>query len=169
MNSKMWKQIIGFEYEVSESGDIRSIAYKRILVPSVDKYGYRQIGIRKRGDRKKYWFRVHRLVGIAFCNPPENFGEMDIDHIDRNPSNNSYLNLRWTTRTENNANRKDTCWSTNTTTGQLYVTKYRNGYMLRINRSSLKHRSWHKTLEDAVHMRESVCEKEGRGQCGHIV
>ena len=165
----MWKQITDFEYEVSQTGDIRSIAYKRILVPSVDKDGYRQIGIRKKGDRKKYWFRVHRLVGIAFCNVPDNFRELDIDHIDRDRSNNSYSNLRWATRIENNENRKETCWSTNTTTGELYVTKYKNGYMLRINRSSLKHRSWHKTLEDAIRMRDSVCENQGRGQCGCIV
>jgi hypothetical protein len=159
----MWKQIVGFDYEVSNCGELRHIALKNVLTPSTDKDGYKQIGIRKKGDRKKYWFRIHRLVGIAFCDLPENFEQLDIDHIDRNPANNSFLNLRWTTRVENNENRKDTCWLTNKTTGELYITKYRNGYMLRINKSSFKHRSWHKSLDNAIQTREAVYGKEGRG------
>lgn len=50
---------------------------------------------------KKY--KVHRLVletfvGFAPKDRPE------VDHIDRNPSNNHVSNLRWVSRTENNRN-----------------------------------------------------------------
>jgi hypothetical protein len=146
----MWRPISGFNYEVNESGDVRHIKLTRVLTPNSDKDGYKQIGIRKAGERKKHWFRIHRLVAIAFCNPPTNAHALDVDHIDRVVTNNNYSNLRWVTRVQNNANRQNEAWSTNTTTGELYVSRYRNGYMVRINNANLKHRSWHTTLEDAV-------------------
>lgn len=151
-----WRSIPDFEYEVNSSGNIRSKKFKRILTPSVDKDGYLYIGIRKIGDRKKYWFRIHRLVAIAFCESRESECMNDVDHIDRNTKNNHYTNLRWVTKQENNSNRKQEAWSTNTTTGELYISKYRNGYMIRINRYDIKHKSWHKTIEDAILVRNSI-------------
>ena len=41
---------------------------------------------------------------------------------------------------------------------KLYITKYSNGFMIRINRHDFKHKSWHKTLEDAIEHRKLVVE-----------
>lgn len=64
---------------------------------SRDRKGY--LRIKYRGKL----YRVHRLVletfvGFAPKDRPE------VDHIDRNPSNNHVSNLRWVSRTENNRN-----------------------------------------------------------------
>ena len=47
-------------------------------------------------------YKVHRLVAETFIPNPEN--KPEIDHINRNPSDNRMENLRWATRTENNRN-----------------------------------------------------------------
>lgn len=155
----MWKDIEGFEgrYRVSDIGEILNAQKNTLLTPALDKDGYSHIGLRKMGERKKYWFRVHRLVAIAFCEKPENWKELQIDHIDRNKQNNVVPNLRWVTLQENMDNRRDTCWSRNTTTGELHITRYKNGgFMVRINQHDLKYRSWHTTLEDAIRERDAV-------------
>jgi hypothetical protein len=154
----MWKDIEGFEgrYCISDLSEIQNVNTKRTLTPTSDKDGYLHIGLRKLGDRKKFWFRVHRLVAIAFCEKPDNWMELEVDHIDRNKRNNVPENLRWVTSQVNNNNRKETCWKTNTTTGELYITKYRNGFMVRINRNDLKHQSWHHTIEDAINARSNA-------------
>lgn len=154
----MWKDILDFEerYQVSDNGDIRNKNTEKILAKSLDTDGYQQIGLRKLGDRKKFWFRVHRLVAIAFIQTPENWKKLEIDHIDRNKTNNIPENLRWVTTQENCNNRQQTCWKTNVTTNELYITKYRNGYMIRINKKDIKHRSWHKTLENAIKVKQTI-------------
>lgn len=62
--------------------------------------GYLSVSI----NCKNYY--VHRLVAETFLPNPEN--KPEIDHIDRNPSNNSVVfgkvNLRWCTHSENNRN-----------------------------------------------------------------
>lgn len=51
-------------------------------------------------------YRVHRLVAETFIPNSEN--KPQIDHIDRDPSNNDVENLRWVTAQENSLNRKTT-------------------------------------------------------------
>ena len=49
---------------------------------------------------------MHRLVASAFLTNPEN--KEEVDHIDNDPSNNHYTNLRFATRHENGCNQKKT-------------------------------------------------------------
>lgn len=64
---------------------------------ALEKKGYLYVCV----SRKHY--KVHRLICEAFhgvC-PPD---KTEVDHIDRNPSNNKPENLRWCSRSENNRN-----------------------------------------------------------------
>ena len=63
-----------------------------------DKKGYIRIQI---GGKN---YRAHRLIMEVFEGP----SEQEVDHIDRNKSNNNFQNLRYCSRTENNLN-KDCC------------------------------------------------------------
>jgi len=58
-------------------------------------HGYIQIEINK----KKYL--AHRLIMEAF----EGDSDQEVDHIDRNKTNNNYQNLRYCTSSENNLNK----------------------------------------------------------------
>jgi len=49
---------------------------------------------------------VHRLVAAAFLPAPPTSLHVTVDHIDRNRSNNHYLNLRWATATDQAVNKK---------------------------------------------------------------
>lgn len=59
--------------------------------------GYRQVEV----DHKNY--KVHRLIAEAFHPNPDS--KPEVDHIDRNRSNNFASNLRWADDTEQLRNR----------------------------------------------------------------
>jgi len=64
--------------------------------------GYLRTGLTNSdGKEKKYY--VARLVAIHYILNPMNLPE--VDHIDRDPSNNHFSNLRWADRTTNNRNK----------------------------------------------------------------
>lgn len=84
--------------EVSNQGRVRSnLRDGRILKPTPDKKGY--LRLRVTIGRKKYSFKVHRLVAEAFIPNPE--GKKQVNHIDGNKANNTVSNLEWVSNKEN--------------------------------------------------------------------
>jgi hypothetical protein len=101
-NIEHWRLVDGYDnYEISSHGRVRNNQTNRIMKGQLDK-GYHRIPLRREGATKVY--SVHRLVAFAFCE--NNEGYDIVDHIDRNPSNNHFTNLRWVTQSLNIKNTK---------------------------------------------------------------
>lgn len=122
--AEKWKIIIGCEnYLISSHGRIKSIertvnckwgpskriVRERIITPSSDKFGYQQVNIGKN-------FRVHRLVAIHFVKNKNN--KPQAQHLDNNPSNNYYKNIKWGNQTDNMQHRSK-CGRNNNTLRKL--------------------------------------------------
>ena len=56
------------------------------------------------GQYETCW--VHRFVAMAFCPNPLPSVFTEVDHVDRDPTNNRPENLRWLTRALNQLNKK---------------------------------------------------------------
>ena len=102
-------EISGYEnkYAVSEDGKVFSLDYKRTgavreLSPGTVGGGYYAVSLYKNGKEKK--FKVHRLVAQAFLQDWD--PDLEVDHIDRNRTNNHISNLRMLTRSQNMQNNK---------------------------------------------------------------
>jgi hypothetical protein len=104
-------------FEVSADGHVRRRSTGVILKASINNCGYLQVGVAaydpiqypdpwttRPRDRLRRGNTVHRLVALAWLPPPQGLAR-EIDHIDRDKTNNHYSNLRWVTRRENNHNR----------------------------------------------------------------
>jgi hypothetical protein len=61
---------------------------------------------------KQIKYYTHRLIAETLISNPNN--HLEINHIDRNKSNNNILNLEWTTRKENMSHRSNTQKNKNT-------------------------------------------------------
>jgi len=96
-------------YICRSNGEIYSLKTKRNMKVHINDRGYHTIVLKNNGRRR--CAGLHRLLGECFIDNPEN--KCDIDHIDRNKSNNDLSNLRWATRQENNENKG--MYKTNTT------------------------------------------------------
>jgi hypothetical protein len=138
-----WRTIIDYpDYEVSSLGQVRR--GDRILKTSDNQHGYNQVLLRK--NNKSYSRKVHRLVGEAFLPNPDN--KKEVDHIDRNKTNNVITNLRWATRSENclNKPKNDLVNIKKTPLGRFQVIIERN--------KKAQYFGTYATIEEAIQVRD---------------
>ena len=121
-NMEQWRLIDGYNnYEVSSVGRVRNTTTLKVLKQGLN-VGYYKLDLWKNKIRKTH--QVHRLVAFAFCNNDNDY--LLVDHIDRNPLNNHFLNLRWATDSMNARNRT---MSNNNTSGCKGVSFINNSWV----------------------------------------
>ena len=106
--NEIWKPVKGYEglYEISDYGRVKSLNYRKwgkpqILQIHARKGNYMKVGLVKDGQRKYY--RVHRLVAIAFLPQPQE-GQTQVEHLNCDTRDNRVQNLRWCSPKGNMAN-----------------------------------------------------------------
>jgi len=162
-----WKTIKGFDqYRIYQDGHVYSCRYKIVLKQRILRR-YNCVGLWK--DGIPYTKSIHRLVAEHFIPNPEN--KPLVDHIDRDPRNNMYWNLRWATRSENDFNRKV---NIRNKLGEKYIKfrKDKNSFIVIIpikgdyvikkngDKGNLKVKTkFFKTLEEAIKYRNEKCKE----------
>ncbi len=103
-----WAEIDGFPaYEVSNQGYVRRTqkargTRPRILKNSKDRNGYAVVNLHHDGKQSKHY--VHRLVAHAFVQGYE--PGLQVAHSDGNGMNARFENLRWSTQSSNELDKK---------------------------------------------------------------
>jgi len=90
-------------YLIYDDGRVYSKRKGIFLCGKLSDSGYYSYRLCDRGREKTY--KAHRLVAQHYIPNPEN--KPQVDHIDRNRTNNHVSNLRWVTQQENMENKGD--------------------------------------------------------------
>lgn len=103
MNDERWLPVRGYEQShwVSNHGRVASKTKLLTLFPTGNRNLYLGVMLCRDGKMKK--FRVNRLVALNFIPNPS--GLPDVDHINRDKTNNRVDNLQWLSRAENGTGR----------------------------------------------------------------
>lgn len=99
--AKVWKSVEGYDcnYMVSNTGEVWNVDANRILKQQ-DRKGYKFVVLKLDGKNK--FIGVHRLVCEAFNGAPSS-DRYEVDHINKDPSDNRPANLEWVDHKENMA------------------------------------------------------------------
>ena len=110
MIEEIWKDVVfednnkkydfSGEYQISNFGRVKSfrvIKNGKIIKGFINDDGYNQVVFTI--NKKTQVFHVARLVGFHFIENP--LQKPQINHIDKNRSNNVFTNLEWVTQSEN--------------------------------------------------------------------
>lgn len=97
-----WKTInlLGLDYEVSNTGKIKGLGRNKELKQRYTQDGYLEVTVGKEHEGRTSR-RVHTLVALAFIPKPNDYEIFEINHKDLNRENNNVDNLEWVTHQEN--------------------------------------------------------------------
>jgi len=117
------------DYLIYSDGRVYSKKRKIFMKQSKKRNNY--YCIKLYGNQEKL---IHRLIAEHYIPNPEN--KREVDHIDRDKSNNNVENLRWATRSENQLNKGIT--KTNKS-GYKYISfnKRRNAWRFNVRRQNI--------------------------------
>jgi hypothetical protein len=140
------------DYMISNFGNV--LRNGQILNPFITNRGYCQI-MANNGKIQRP-FMVHRLVATYFVENPNKSEFNIIDHIDGNPGNNHYKNIRWCNASMNARNRKAVLSNTNI----QGIHKHKNGsfevsYYVDVYQ---RKRKYFKELDLAIKYREKMVD-----------
>ena len=103
MEQLEWTPVFGAsKYEITRCGKVRNIVSKQVLAQQLTPRGYMRLSLNC-DNGKRLPRTLHQLLALTYLPNPNGYKE--IDHIDRNRSNNELGNLRWANRTMQNRNR----------------------------------------------------------------
>lgn len=95
---KEWRSIMGYDYDISNFGEVRSPRGER---SPVFKNGYLSVQLWKKGVCKTKY--IHRLIAENFIEP---FHGETVNHKNHDRTDNRIENLEWTTNRKNTAHGK---------------------------------------------------------------
>ena len=105
---------------------------------------------------------VHKIIWCMLTGEWIEYPEYEIDHKDRNPSNNRFENLKKVTKSQNQDNTK--CRGNSTGIKGVYFDNYHERYKASICiDSKLKHLGYYDTLRQAIEVRKQAEEKRREG------
>ena len=154
MMTEEWRPVKGAEglYEVSSWGRVKSLRMGSVMSATDNGHGYKIVGLGTKNGKKQNRY-VHRLVADAFLGGiPEG---KEINHIDRDRSNNRLENLEVISHKQNINHSHEqylTPHSSKTNTGERYISCRNGMYRLTIR----KRERIYKTLKEAVLVREVI-------------
>lgn len=121
-NNKTFKKTSIDDYFISNDGEVFSLKTNKILKANTEHHGHQRIELKINGIPKKFF--IHRLVYETWVGELKE--NMVIEHLDSNPKNNYYKNLKQSTQKEN----IKTCIEANRRIGNI-----KNVYLFDINKN----------------------------------
>lgn len=103
---EVYKEVEGTDgnYYISNYGNLKSYNnYESILIKPADNKGYYRVHINQYGEMRNVY--IHRLVAMAFLEPPKNI-DYELHHKDRDTHNNNVNNLEWLSPLEHKEKHK---------------------------------------------------------------
>jgi len=145
-------EIEGFEnYLIYPDGKVWSKCTQKYLKQKINSRGYYHVMLYKGSRKTRKTKVIHRLVALQYIPNPDNLEQ--VDHINREKTDNRIENLRWVNSSQNNINKKSKGLIPHKNISFNNTNKLYKVYIKRKTQVKVFEK-WSKTLEEALEIRD---------------